>query len=280
MVRTKVKQILIKQCDLNSMGWALKGIATGTAVALICVIVAAGASVFFINEFLNRQASQNVGQEGNGGGGSTDGKSEEIVEFVYKPFNAIPYIDQNELSEADDVLSQISTFIDRYFSGIGPNADGCASLANPNSPTVQAVASRLVAFYPNNKEFQAKEIYYWVSNWISYDYGAVREFFSGTQREIPVQTIYDRTGVCVNYAVVLASLYEAAGFNAKIMVVWNGDWPWEWSDQHAIILLYLPGYPEYYQPFNDGWISLDATAGGQFGQRYQVHYEHYDTADV
>lgn len=219
----------------------------------------------------------------SGSGDSTGNGSEEIVEFVYKPFNAIPYVDQNELSESDDVLNRISTFIDRFFSGIGPNADGCASLADPNSPTVRAVANELIAFYPSNREFQAKEIYYWVADWISYDYGASGGFLSGTQREIPVQTIYDRTGVCVNYAVVLASLYEAAGFEAKIVVVWNGDWFWEWSDQHALVILYYPSL-DYAHYFEDGWMILDPTAGAaagwNFGEYHPSGYEHYDIADV
>jgi len=207
---------------------------------------------------------------------------EPVVGFVYKPFDAMPYIDQGELSEAGDVLNQISTFID-YLSRIADKAGGCAKLADPSSPTVRAVANRLMASYPNNREFQAKEIYYWVSDWISYDHGAVGEFLSGTQRELPVQTIYDRTGVCLNYSVVLASLYEAAGFDAKIVVVWNGDWPWEWSNQHALVLLYYPNL-DYAYYFNDGWMVLDPTAGStanwSFGEYHPRGYDHHDIADV
>lgn len=217
-------------------------------------------------------------EKSSDGSSATDGGG-EIIEFTYKPFDAIPHVDQDELSEATDFLNQISTFIDRYFSGIGPNADGCAKLVDSASPTVQAVANKLVAFYPNNREFQAKEIYYWVVNWISYDHESLEEFFSSTQRELPVQTIHDRTGVCVNYAVVLASLYEATGFDAKIVVVWNGDWPWEWSNQHALLLLYYPNL-DYAYYFEDGWMVLDPTAGWDFGEYHPRGYEHQDIADV
>jgi len=118
----------------------------------------------------------------------TSGNGNQNIEFVYEPFNALPYINQNELSEANSLLSSISTFIDQLFSF---GASACAKLATPNSPTVIAVANQLIAFYPNNREWQAKEIYYRVSDWISYDYAASGDFLRGTQRELPVQTIND-----------------------------------------------------------------------------------------
>ena len=212
--------------------------------------------------------------------GSDDNDS--AVGFVYKPFDATPFIDQDELSEAGNLLNQISTFIDQL-SRILDIAGGCAKLAAPDSSTIRAVANQLVAFYPHNREYQAKEIYYWVANWISYDYAATEEFLSGTQREVPVQTIYDRTGVCLNYVVVLTSLYEAAGFDAKIVAVWNGDWFWERSDEHALVLLYYPNL-DYAYYFEDGWMVLDPTAGStagwDFGEYYPHGYDHHDIADV
>lgn len=274
----KMKMIRVKKSIL------VAGVCVVIAIGMLVVVVVnpqkmqdffGNLSAWIRNIFHGEREGSN--DQGNGGA--------SIVEFVYKPFNAMPYIDQDELSEASDILEQISTFIDRYFSSIsiGPNADGCAKLVDSNSPTVRAVAYELVAFYPNNREFQAKEIYYWVSDWISYDHEAAEEFLSGTQRELPVQTINDKTGVCVNYAVVLASLYEAAGFDAKIVVVWNGDWPWEWSNQHALLLLYYPGL-DYAHYFDDGWMVLDPTAGSianwEFGEYHPQGYDHYDIADV
>ncbi len=215
--------------------------------------------------------------------GSDFAQASSTFQVDVKSFDAMPYIDQNELSAASGLLEQISTFIDRFFSGIGPNADGCAKLADPNSPTVRAIASNLISRHPNDGELQVKEIYYWVVDWISYDYGSLGEFLSGTQRELPIQTIYDRTGVCLNYSIVLASLYEAAGFDARIVVVWNGDWPWEWSDQHALVLLYYSGLGYAYY-FEEGWIVLDPTAGStadwNFGEYHPRGYDHYDIADV
>ena len=82
---------------------------------------------------------------------------------------------------------------------------------------------------------------------------------------------------------VLVSIYEAAGFDAKIVAVWNGDWPWEWSDEHALALLHYPSL-DYAYYFEDGWMVLDPTQGStnswKFGEYHPAGYEHHDIADI
>ena len=198
-----------------------------------------------------------------------------------EPLDSTPYINKEELQLAESNLPSIISYLLRA-GGIIPSlaADVCLPLTWPLiSPptTMDGIAQELISRHPDDRDLQAKEIYYWVSNWIEYDYGAAELFFN--QVKFPIQTINSRRGVCVNYALTAAVLYKAANFDVKLIALWDNPLPILDPRTHMAILLYLPSYG-YHEPLNDGWISLDPTWGGPFGQSSGQHWNHYDTADV
>lgn len=364
----------------------MKGVATGTAIALICVIIATGALVLLTNGYLKHRTDQNAGQEGNGGGGispppSTYGAPPNVsvslsVSSQYlgdypeasftvtntggacsisytifetqpqtgtfslgegesqtatatgpqvrdigpyftsvqvtatnsygsdsaqagtsfsvdvEPFDATPYIDINELERAVIEFSELVRGIaTRLWDWAGYPADGYKRFfVTPDSETVQAVTIRLINRHPNDKELQAKEIYYWVRNWISYDmdefytipgtsFKIVKNIFDYSQFELPIETLYDRKGVCLNYSLVLASMYKAAGFDVRLVILSN-----EGGDGHAINMLYLPNTPDVrHSPSYPDWVTLDATNNDKFGEIYADwvnSFQHIDIADI
>ncbi len=208
--------------------------------------------------------------------GSDSARADTDFKVVIKPFDATPYVDFIELSDARDGVQRDLREAWWQSHNVLPflRADAYAQFVTPNSHTVKAIANELISRHPGDRELQAKEIYYWVINEISYDHASKHDLV--LQATWPVETIADRTGICLNKSITLASLYESVGFDVKLITVWDSGF----SDGHAFILLDLPEHQGYHQPFKDGWISLNATAGGFFGLEYPQEFDEYDIADI
>lgn len=204
-----------------------------------------------------------------------------------EPFDAAPYINQNEVFLAETNLHQIGEQLIRILANIGALL-GLDTLADGYLPltaefnTTNAIAQALAARHPNDQELQAKEIYYWVSDWISYDedWGFLNLEGIAHQAEFPIQTISSRSGICINYALTLATLYEAVELDAELLVVWNSLF----EPGHALVLLHYPNLDYGYYPLGDDRLILDPTAGStidwKFGEYHPQGWTNYDTADV
>lgn len=95
-------------------------------------------------------------------------------------------------------------------------------------------------------------IHNWVTHNISYDYN---QYLSNTSQLIPAnQTLINRKGVCVNYALLTAALSRASGLEAKIIygqALRNGNW-----ESHAWNEVKI----------NNQWVIIDATWNAGFIQ--------------
>lgn len=219
--------------------------------------------------------------------GSDSDQANTNFQVDLQPFDSQPYIDQIELGLAETNLYQIVGQLLRGFStlgqllGLNTLADGYLPLTVRTS-SINAIAQVLKDRHPNDRELQAKEIYYWVADWIEYDTSIYTSNLEGMayQAKFPIQTINSRKGICINYALTLATLYEAAGFNSELLVVWNASTP----SSHALVLLHYPNLSYGYYPLNDDRMVLDPTAGStagwKFGEYQPQGWEYYDTADV
>jgi hypothetical protein len=222
----------------------------------------------------------------NSFGSDFDQTASSLV-VVVKPFDPRPYIDPNELRLAEtnlyQIIGQLLRAVSNMVSAAGINviADSYLPLTYRTS-SITAIAQALKNRHPNDLELQAKEIYYWVVDWITYDEtpGPLNLDYIANQAKFPIQTINSRSGICINYALTLATLYEAAGFNSELLVVWNSPS----SPGHALVLLHYPNLSYGYYPFGDDRMILDptlgSTAGWKFGEYYTQGWKNYDTADV
>lgn len=119
-------------------------------------------------------------------------------------------------------------------------------------------------------------MYYWVRYWISYNYESTEIWHSkGEQWEHPAETIYDQNGVCINYVAVLASLYEAAGIDSKVVYIEGG----ELSSPHAIILINMPNVEKGHY-YGGDWLVLDPTNAPKFTSYDPYNPTDYDIKDV
>jgi hypothetical protein len=219
--------------------------------------------------------------------GSDFDQATTSFDVFVKPFDPRPYIDQNELRLAETNLYQIIGQLLNVVSAMG-SAAGLNIMADSYLPltyrtsSITAIAQALKNRHPNDLELQAKEIYYWVANWITYDKtpGPLNLDYIANQAKFPIQTINSRSGICINYALTLATLYEAAGFNSELLLVWNSLS----SPGHALVLLHYPNLSYGYYPFGDDRMILDptlgSTAGWKFGEYHTQGWKNYDTADV
>jgi transglutaminase-like putative cysteine protease len=203
--------------------------------------------------------------------GSDSAQASANFSVDVEPFDADPYIDQDELKDAQ---YRLPTLLGRIMDSLRSASTSFEYWATPDSKTIRAIANELASRHPNDHELQAKEIYYWVRDWIMYDpnvdFDAVAGFFPNweaitSQFTFPVQTIHERKGVCLNYALVLASLLKASGFNVRVIYLYQ---TWEilglkirnpFAGGHAYVLLYLPESEINNLSQFPGWIGLDAT---------------------
>lgn len=192
-----------------------------------------------------------------------------------EPFDAMPYVEQDELASARDGIMRALRETWRRLSSLFSQyrADAYTQFITPDSPTVKMIADQLSSRHPYDRELQAKEIYYWLVNWVSFDHEYAGKW--DLQATWPVETIADRTGVCINYSMTLASLYEAVGLDTKLIVMWGGQ-----PVGHAIILLFYPGLDYAYYPFEDGWMALDPTNCPMFGKYHPYGYEQWDMVSL
>lgn len=181
-------------------------------------------------------------------------------------------------SEVGGFFGSLSSFVDRYLNTplVHP-ADGIVDLVDSDSSTIKSLANKFVSLNPNNQELQAKDMYYWTAWWVEY------ESDWSTQWETSIETINGKDGVCINYAAVLASLYEVANLDAKVM--WGAHKGFANilpEDMHGTVLLYFPEIASNYYS-EDGWLFLDPTwcrsQDWRFGEWYH-DYEYRDIADV
>ena len=223
--------------------------------------------------------------------GSDTAQASSSFNVDVMPFDATPYINLNVVQQAVIEFSElINGVLVRLWDWAGHPADGYKTFfVTPDSQTVQVITTRLINRHPNDRELQAKEIYYWVRNWISYkedevwilpgtDLKIVKNIFDYTQAELPIETLYDREGVCINYSLVLASMYKAAGFNVRLVTLQNDD-----GEGHAINMLYLPDSTDVrHSPGYPGWVTLDATNNAIFGEIHEWinSFQHVDIAEI
>jgi len=208
------------------------------------------------------------------------------------PFDATSYVDLNIVQQAIDEFTEIvQSLVLRLYDWVGHPAEGYKRFfVTPDFQTIQVITTHLTSRHPGDQELQAKEIYYWVRNWISYDmdeywtlpgtdFKIVKNILDGSQVELPAETLYDRGGVCINYSLVLASMYKAAGFDVRLVTLQNDD-----GEGHAINMLYLPDATDVrHSPGYPGWVTLDATNNVIFGEIYEEwinSFQHVDIADV
>jgi hypothetical protein len=103
--------------------------------------------------------------------------------------------------------------------------------------------------------------------------------------QYPVETLAFQRGICLDKAILLASMAEAAGFDAALVYTQKG------SEGHAFTAVYLPGYPgdhpvagiavPYGSP--EEWLYLDAVNTGiRFGEdwTYEQGWGNYKIIDV
>lgn len=242
-----------------------------------------------VEEIGNWSASVNAEARNESG---TD-RSRDTVNFEVdvKPFNAEPYINEDELSDINSAIERLKDSAEWIWDtatglATGKRADAMDQFVTSDSGTVESLANALKSRHPNDRELQAKELYYFVLNWIEYDHSVSQDPLSNPlgygelinyQGTYPVETLSERKGVCINYALTLASLYEAAGFDARGVVVW-GD-----QGCHSLLLLHYPNldYAYYYE---GNWMVLDPTyadsLGWKFGEYNPQGWDHADTVDV
>ena len=207
--------------------------------------------------------------------GSDTAQASTSFNVDVKPFDATLYIDSNELSSARNGVMRALREAWRWLQSLlSPyRADAYTQFITPDSQTIKMIANQLSSRHPYDSELRAKEIYYWLIDWVSYDYEHMSEWY--LQATYPVETIADQTGICINYSMTLASLYEAVGLDTKLVVLWGGQ-PYG----HAIILLYYPNLDYAYYPFNDGWMALDPTNCSVFGEYNPYGYTDWDTVSI
>jgi len=140
-----------------------------------------------------------------------------------------------------------------------------------------------------NSILNLKEIYYFVRDCIPYDYDKWGEWYLGIDQatgfgvQYPAETLKLQKGICLDKALLLASMLEAAGYDATLVYTQKG------RDGHVFTAVYLPGYPRDhlnmqvpYGSWQD-WLCLDAVSRGiQFGEdwTYEASWGSYEMVDV
>ncbi len=219
--------------------------------------------------------------------GSDSAQTNKSFNVNVEPFDATPHLNLNELEKGlidiSELLKSPAWF---FYMVIGDEAAAIKLFVTPDSKTIKTIMNELTARHSGDRELQAKEIYYWVRNWISYRSEVKHVTISGTnykipltsledQIEYPVETLYEREGICVNYSLVLASLYKAAGFNVRIIYLKKED-----LGAHAANLLYLPAADVRHSSSFPEWVDLDATNCPKFGEAMDIEWDYWDWADV
>lgn len=232
----------------------------------------------------------NVGIEAQNEQGHDSVNKEETIEVTFHHLDGKKYINEEELEDSKDLSSEFFSFLNQKLTVIDKSK--WDSLVTSESETIKNIVNEFRSLTNNNRLALAKDLYYWVSWWISYNHKSIEKgVLSPEQWEVPVQTIHDKNGVCINYSLVLSSLYEAAGYDAELLLVYDE----EKAMGHALVLLYTPNYPEFYQPprFNDSWTILDPTWAsgyldtktfgvkwGEFSDEYHEVWDDFKRIDV
>ncbi|MGC8936832.1 MAG: OmpL47-type beta-barrel domain-containing protein [Candidatus Methanomethylicaceae archaeon] len=159
-----------------------------------------------------------------------------------------------------------------------PYYTSVAWFVQPNSESVKLMANQLFLRH-SDRTLVAKEIFYFVRDYIDYDHEKLRQGEGTTinlnGRVIPLYSLYSRKawdqfpvitlatqkGVCVDKAILLASLYEATGYDACIVTCGVQS-----PSDHAFVLLHL-SYPGSHLSLSGtikgvdwgDWLALDPT---------------------
>lgn len=143
----------------------------------------------------------------------------------------------------------------------------------------------------DNSIMNMKEIYYFVRGYLPYDYNKADAWYLGLGQgfgfmvQYPVESLQLQKGICLDKAILLASMLEAAGFDATLVYAYNG------SVGHAFTAVYLPGYLGDHPKTGVGvpygssqdWLYLDAVSTGiRFGEDWTHKYGwgNYKIVDV
>ena len=157
------------------------------------------------------------------------------------------------------------------------------------SPSVEYMLRQLERH--DNRILNLKEVYYFVRDQISYDYGKMGDPFLGFTQTFgfaiqhPVETLALRRGICLDKAILLASMLEAQGYDAALVYTTRG------SIGHAFTAIYLPGHGLDHPisgvkvPYgnSEDWLYLDAVSKGiEFGEdwTYEAGFLSYEIVDV
>jgi hypothetical protein len=144
----------------------------------------------------------------------------------------------------------------------------------------------------DNSVMNMKEIYYFVRDYIDYDYDKADTWSLGLGQgfgfmvQYPVESLQLQKGICLDKAILLASMLEAAGFDAALVYTQKG-----WGNGHAFTAVYLPGYLGDHPSSGVGvpygnprdWLYLDAVSLGiRFGEdwTYEEGWGSYKVVDV
>lgn len=157
------------------------------------------------------------------------------------------------------------------------------------SPSVEYMVRQLERH--DDSILNLKEVYYFVRDYIPYDYGKMGDPFLGIKQTFgfsiqhPVETLAFRKGICLDKAILLASMLEAQGYDAALVYAARGP------IGHAFTAVYLPGHGWDHPvsgvgvPYgsSEDWLYLDAvTPGIEFGEdwTYETGFLSYKIVDV
>jgi transglutaminase-like putative cysteine protease len=118
-------------------------------------------------------------------------------------------------------------------------------LVDGNDQEIKMIADSIATYgCGSNKICQAKAIYYFVRNEITYVSDPKYEYVKGAK-----ESLITKGGDCDDHAVLLANLMEAIGIRTEFVFVPN----------HVYNRIYLPEAREGYKIKGTNWIELDAT---------------------
>jgi len=206
------------------------------------------------------------------------------------------YYDHQEYVQKSEQITQVIALVQMgYFGGLfatqhivygdnffqSPYYASVAWFVEPGSKSVVNMANYLSPRH-SNTVLKAKELYYFVRDYIIYDYDKAKQggeagvglyfLFSGKAwDQYPVLTLAWEKGVCVDKAILLASLLEASGLDACIVICSVQST----TPNHAYVLVHisyngihlnLAGTCKGYS-WNE-WLCLDPTdSSALFGQQ-------------
>lgn len=121
---------------------------------------------------------------------------------------------------------------------------------------------------------KVKSIYNWIITNISYDYGKAS---SATSAYVPNpdSTMSSRSGICFDYAALMAAMCRAQGIPTKVVIGTTKGQAHAWNEVYVA----GSGWIAVGVPANGGWKRLDATFGAVNGASYTENNANYVTQE-